>query len=70
MSRRVIQTGKQVAQREQWDGQYSICYQKRNSILLNVSKIEPSEFVNYKHESSIKQFLQIRIISTLGFNQW
>jgi hypothetical protein len=33
--------------------------------LLYISKVEPSQFVNYKHENTIKQFLELRIISAL-----
>ena len=52
-----------------WDGHMNIQFVTKKGLeqylVKYISKVEPSQFVNYKHETSIKQFLELRIISAL-----
>jgi hypothetical protein len=54
-----------------WDVHMNIKFVTKNGIVQYlvkyVSKVEPSQFVIYKYESSIKQFLELR---NCGFNLW
>ena len=52
-----------------WDGHINIQYVTKKGIeqylVKYISKVEPSQFVNYKKDPLIKSFLELRIISAL-----
>jgi hypothetical protein len=52
-----------------WDGHMNIQLVTKKGLeqylVKYISKVEPSQYVNYKAKSSIKSFLELRIISAL-----
>ena len=52
-----------------WDGHMNIQYVTKKGIeqylVKYISKVEPSQYVNYKPNNTVKQFLELRVISAL-----
>ena len=52
-----------------WDGHMNIQFVTKKGIeqylVKYISKDEPSQFVNYKVQPSVKKFLELRIVSSL-----
>ena len=52
-----------------WDGHINIQYITQRGIeqylVKYISKVEPSQFINYSNESAVKQFLELRIVSSI-----